>query len=53
MGDDACWLQHTCDCGAITEGPAQECWRCGEPLKRNQLSRDQWQQREDRVTTDD
>ena len=31
-GDDACWLRRVCDCGAMTEGPADRCWRCNEPL---------------------
>jgi len=28
---DACWLSEVCECGAITEGEASECWRCGRP----------------------
>lgn len=32
-GDDACWLNRVCDeCGALTEGAAHNCWRCGRPL---------------------
>lgn len=33
-GSDACWLGDVCECGAITEGVAAICWRCGEPLAR-------------------
>ncbi|WP_275003355.1 hypothetical protein [Promicromonospora iranensis] len=29
-GDAACWLSEVCpDCGALNEGPAGRCWRCG------------------------
>lgn len=33
---DACWLSEVCECGAITEGAAQNCWRCGLPLRREE-----------------
>ena len=37
---DACWLSEVCECGAITEGDAPVCWRCGTPRPGHVMTED-------------